>query len=163
MRWPLRCLLVVAMLAVLVIAPVSGAPAETFLGLRNVDCNGVTVSGAGLPANASLTVMLTDPQQRALERQALTTSSSGAFIWRTRVSLSGLRSVRAVVTRPGASVPIAWTEHSVPSPCPLVNTGADDALPLAGLALSSIVVGFLLLTAVSYRRRAYQGRHVALR
>jgi hypothetical protein len=73
--------------------------------------------------------------------------------------------VRAVVTREGASTPIAWAEHSVPKPCPLVNTGADQAVPLAGLALNSIVLGFLLLTAVSYRIRVglYQGRHVAAR
>jgi hypothetical protein len=166
MHWPKRCLVVVAALAVPVLASVPSVSAETFLGLRNVDCSGVTVSGAGLPANAALVVTLSDPQQRPLERQPLTTSAGGAFIWSTRISLSGLRSVRAVVTQPGASVPIAWTEHSVPTPCPLVNTGADHAVPLAGLALSSIVLGFLLLTAFSYRGShlgVYKGRHVAAR
>jgi hypothetical protein len=168
MHWSRRWMVMVAALAVPVLASVPSASAETFLGLRNVDCNGVTVSAAGLPADASLVVTLTDPQQRPLDRQSLTTSAGGAFIWSKRISLSGLRSVRAVVTRPGASVPIAWTEHSVPTPCPLVNTGTDHAVPLAGLALGSIVLGFLLLTAVSYRGYGrhlgfYRGRHVAVR
>jgi hypothetical protein len=163
MRWPGRCLLVVAVPAVLLMASAPAA-AETFIGLRSVDCDSVTVSGIGLPASASLVVTLSDPRQRPLERQSLTTSPSGSFLWRTRVSLSGLRSVRAVVTRPGAATPIAWTEHSVPTPCPLVNTGANHAVPLAGLALSAIVAGMLLLTvAWPPGRHVYQGRHVAAR
>ena len=163
MRWPGRCLVVIALPIVLLIASAL-ASAETFIGLRNVDCNSVTVTGTGLPGSASLVVTLTDPRRRALERQSLTTSASGSFSWHTRISLSGLRSVRAVVTRPGAVTPIAWTEHSVPAPCPLVNTGADHAVPLAGLALSALVAGLLLVTATAYRgRHVYQGRHVAAR
>ncbi len=162
---PRRFLVVVATLAVLAVASVSTASAQTSLSLRDVGCNGVTVSGAGLPPSSPVTVTLTNLQRRTLERQPLTTSPSGSFIWSTRISLSGLRSVRAVVTRAGVSTPIAWAEHSVPRPCPLVNTGADHALPLAGLALSSIVLGFLLLTALSDKIRLgrYQGRHVAAR
>jgi hypothetical protein len=166
MQWPRRCLLLAAALAVPVLASVPSGSAETFLGLRNIDCNGVTVSGAGLPAEAPLVVTLTDPQQRPLVRQSLTTNASGAFTWSKRISLSGLRAVRAIVSRPGASVPIAWTEHSVPTPCPLVRTGADHAAPLAGLALSSIVLGLLLLNAISYKGRhigGYKGRHAAVR
>ncbi len=164
---PGRCLVVVATLAVLAAASisVSTASAQTSLILRNVDCSGVTVSGAGLPPSAPITVTLTNLQRRTLERQPLTTSPSGSFTWSTRISLSGLRSVRAVVSRAGANSPIAWTEHSVPRPCPLVNTGADHAMPLAGLALSSIVLGVLLLTGLSRKIRLgrYQGRHVAAR
>ncbi|HZD74935.1 MAG TPA: hypothetical protein VE776_13810 [Actinomycetota bacterium] len=165
MHWPRRCLLVIAAFAVLAAPLASTASAQMFLGFRSVGCDSVTVNGAGLPPATAVTVTLTSPKRRVLEREQLTTSPSGSFIWRTRVSLSGLRSVRAVVTREGASTPIAWAEHSVPKPCPLVNTGADQAVPLAGLALNSIVLGFLLLTAVSYRIRVglYQGRHVAAR
>jgi hypothetical protein len=162
---PRGCLVVVATLAIVAVASVSAASAQTSLTLRNVGCNGVTVSGAGLPASAPLTVTLTSLQGRTLERRPLTTSPGGSFRWSARISLSGLRSVRAVVTRAGVSTPIAWAEHSVPRPCPLVNTGADHALPLAGLALSSILLGLLLLTALSGRIRLgrYQGRHVAAR
>jgi hypothetical protein len=162
---PRGCLVVVATLAVVAVASVSTASAQTSLTLRNVGCNSVTVSGAGLPPSAPVTVTLTNLQGRTLERRPLTTSPSGSLSWSARISLSGLRSVRAVVTRAGVSTPIAWAEHSVPRPCPLVNTGANHALPLAGLALSSILLGFLLLIALSDRIRLgrYQGRHVAAR
>lgn len=140
---------------------------EMYLGLRSVDCSGVTVSGSGLPASTDVTVTVLDSVHvRQLDRHAVTTSASGAFIWRARTSLSGLRSVRAVVARVGASTPIVWTDHSVPTACPLANTGAGPAVPLMGLGLSSIVTGFLLLTAFAYRGRHlgfYHGRHIAAR
>jgi hypothetical protein len=166
MRWQRRCLVLVGILVVLAAPAASAASAETFLGLRNLDCSGVTVSGAGLPHSTPVVVTLTDARRQPLQRQPLETSSTGSFTWSTRISLSGLRAVRAVVTREGASAPIAWAEHSVPRACPLVNTGADRSMPIAGLALSSIVLGFLLLTAVTYRISVglfYQGRHVSAR
>jgi hypothetical protein len=166
MQWPRRCLVLVGVLAVLGAPAASAASAETFLGVRNIDCSGVTVSGAGLPHSAPVVVTLTDSRRQPLQRQPLETSPSGSFTWRTRISLSGLRAVRAVVTRADAGTPIAWAEHSVPRPCPLVTTGADRSMPIAGLALSSIVLGFLLLTAVTYRISIglfYRGRHVATR
>jgi hypothetical protein len=162
---PRRCLVVFATLAVVTVASVSTASSQTSLDLRNVGCSGVTVNGTGLPPGTPVTVTLTSPQGRTLERKQLTTSPSGSFTSSMRISLSGLRSVRAVVTRAGASTPIVWAEHSVPRPCPLVNTGANHAMPLAGLALSFIMLGLLLLTALSSRMRfsRYQGRHVAAR
>jgi hypothetical protein len=160
-----RCLMVVAMLAVLAVASVSTASAQMSLDLRNVGCSGVTVNGVGLPPGTPVTVTLSSPQGRTLERRQLMTSPSGSFMLSMRISLSGLRSVRAVVTRAGASTPLVWAEHSVPAPCPLANTGVDHAMPLAGLALSSVMVGLLLLTASTsrIRFRRYQGRHVAAR
>jgi hypothetical protein len=166
MRWSRRYLVVIAALAVAVGLPAAPAAAQTFLTLRSIDCSGVTVSAAGLPRSAALTITLSAPGQRPLQQQRVTTSPSGTLVWSARVSLSGLRSVRAAVSRPGASAPIAWTEHSVPTPCPLVNTGANRALPLAGLALTWIALGFLLLTTFSYKGRhlrAYRGRHLAAR
>jgi len=166
-RWLWRCLLVVGALAVLSGVASAAWANETYLGLHSVDCTGVTVSGGGLPANTAVTVTVQDAaNRRELERAALTTSASGAFTWRARVSLSGLRSVRAVVTRAGAGTPIAWTDHQVPTACPLAYTGAGTVVSLAGMALSSIVFGFLLLTAVSYsgpQLGLYRGRHVAAR
>jgi hypothetical protein len=167
MRWLRRCLLVAGALGLLSAIPSAAAAEEMYLGIRNVDCSGVTVSGTGLPASTDVTVTLLDAASRdRLEGQALTTSAGGAFLWRARVSLSGLRTVRAVVARTGASTPIAWTDHQVPTACPLVNTGAGRMLPLAGTGLSSIVAGFLLLTAFAYKGRhlgVYRGRHVAAR
>ncbi len=167
MRWLKRCLLVAAALGMLSALPSAALADEMYLGLRSVDCSGVTVSGSGLPASTDVTVTVLDSvHQRQLERHAVTTSASGAFVWRARTSLSGLRSVRAVVARVGASTPIVWTDHSVPTACPLANTGAGPVVPLVSMGLTSIMMGFLLVTAFSYQGRHlgfYQGRHIAAR
>jgi hypothetical protein len=165
MRWLRRCLLVAGVLALLPAIPSAASADEMHLGIRNVDCSGVTVSGSGLPANTRVTVSILNAANRhELEHRAFTTSAEGAFQWRARMSLSGLRSVRAVVTRSGASTPIAWTDHQVPTACPLVNTGSTPVLPLMGTGLIAIALGFMLVTAFSYRGRhlgLYQGRHLA--
>lgn len=165
MRWSRRFLVVVTALAMGAGLPFgSAASAQTFLSLRNVGCGGVTVSAAGLPRSAVVAITISGPDRRLLERQRVTTSASGTLAWSASVSLSGLRSVRAAVSRPGVSTPIVWTEHSVPARCPLVNTGTNRAMPLAGLAMTSIALGFLLLTAFSYKGRhlrSYRGRHLA--
>jgi hypothetical protein len=168
MRWLRRCLLVAGALALLPAIPSAATTAdEMYLGIRNVDCSGVTVSGRGLPASTQVTVTVLDGvNRRQIDHKALTTSAGGAFVWRARMSLSGLRTVRAVVARTGASTPIAWTDHQVPTPCPLANTGGGPVVPLVGIGLSSVVVGLLLLTAFAYRGRhlgLYQGRHIAAR
>jgi hypothetical protein len=164
MRWLRRGLLIVGALAMLFAMPAAAAADEMYLGLRDVDCTGATVSGSGLPASTHVIVtVLNGTNKRELDRHQLTTSASGGFTWRSRTSLSGLNSVRAAVAKVGASAPIAWTEHQVSTACPLAYTGAGAALPLVGVGLSSIVIGFLLLTAFSYKGRhlVYQGRHVA--
>ena len=164
MRCLRRGLLIAGALAMLGAIPAAAAADEMYLGLRDVDCTGATVSGSGLPASTHVTVtVLNGTNRRQLDRHELTTSASGGFTWRSRTSLSGLNSVRAVVAKVGSSAPIAWTDHQVPTACPLAYTGAGPVLPLVGLGLSSIVVGFLLLTAFSYKSRhlMYQGRHVA--
>lgn len=167
MRWLRCCLLGAGALALLLTVPSAASAAELHLGVRNVDCSGVTVSGSGLPASTRVTVTVQNASnRRQLEHRTLTTSASGGFVWRARMSLSGLRTVRAVVARAGASAPIAWTDHQVPAACPLVNTGPGPALPLLGLGVASIVAGYLLVTAFSYKGRhlgIYQGRHIATR
>jgi hypothetical protein len=167
MRSLRRCVLVAGAFALLLALPSAASADEMYLGIRNVGCSAVTVSGTGLPGSADVTVTVMDgDDRRQLEHQALTTSASGTFLWRARMSLSGVRTVRAVVARTGQSTPIAWTDHQVPAACPLVNTGAGPALPLIGLSLSSILVGLLLLNAFAYKGRhiaVYQGRHVAAR
>jgi hypothetical protein len=165
MRWLRRCLLIAGALAMLSAVPVAAAADEMYLGLRDVDCTGATVSGNGLPASTHVTVTVLDgTSKRQLDRHAVTTSATGGFTWRARVSLSGLNSVRAAVARPGASAPIAWTEHQVPTACPLAYTGAGPVLPMVGIGTASIVAGFLILMAFTYRGRhlgVYQGRHLA--
>jgi hypothetical protein len=166
MGWLRRFLVVAGALAVVSAIPAAASADEMYLGLKAVTCSGLTVSGSGLPASTDVSVTLLDTvHRRQLDQQALATSPSGAFTWRARVALSGLRSVRAVVSRTGATAPIAWTDHTVPTACPLAYTGAG-ALRLVGLGLCSLTVGFVMVTAFSYRGRhlgVYRGRHAAAR
>jgi hypothetical protein len=164
-HWLRRFLVVTGAFAMLSSVAAAASADEMYLGLRSVTCSGLTVAGNGLPANTRVSVALVDSvHRRQLDRRVLSTSASGAFAWKARVSLSGLRSVRAVVSRTGATSPIAWTDHTVPTACPLVNTGAGRARQLVGLGLVSLVVGILMVTAFAYRGRhvgVYQGRHLA--
>ena len=101
---------------------------------------------------------LVDPaSDRTLARGAVTTSTGGTFEWPARVSLSGMRAVRAVVRRPGQTKPLAWVEHSLARACPLASTGPNRTLPLVGVGLSSFTLGVLVLIAF-----AYQGRHATV-
>jgi hypothetical protein len=151
-------------LAVLVVLAAPGpAAAVTYVGLHDLTCDGVTTEGTGLPASTRLDVALVDPvSRRTLARGQPTTSAAGAFEWRAKLSMSGMRKIRAVLRRPGAA-PLAWAEQAMPSACPLASTGPDRALPLVGVGLSSLTLGMLLLVAFSYQGRhlATPGRHLA--
>jgi hypothetical protein len=149
--------------ALVVLAAPGPAAAATYVGLRGLTCDGVTTVGSGLPAGTRLDVALVDPgSKRTLARGQPTTSAAGAFQWRARISLSGMRRVRAVI-RTGGTRPLAWTEQSVPSPCPLATTGPGQTVPMARVGVGSVALGVLLLLAFSYQGRhlAIPGRHLA--
>ena len=135
------------------------AGAVTYVGLHDLTCEGATTEGTGMPEGTRLDVALVDPaSDRTLTRGRVTTSASGTFEWRAKVSLSGMREVRAVVRRPGQDRPLAWVEHSLARACPLATTGPNDrALPLIGVGVSSLTLGVLVLIAF-----AYQGRHTGV-
>jgi hypothetical protein len=133
------------------------AAAVTYVGLHDLTCEGATTEGSGMPEGARLDVALVDPaSDRTLSSGRVTTSASGTFEWRARVSLSGMREVRAVVRRPGQDKALAWVEHSLARACPLASTGPDRTLPLVGVGLSSVTLGVFVLIAF-----AYQGRHIS--
>jgi hypothetical protein len=155
-RW--RTVAAAAVLAALALPLARSAGAQTYLGLHDVTCAGATTEGTGLPAGTPLEVALVDPaSKRTLASGRPTTDGAGTFEWHSRVSLSGMRKVRAVVNRPGQATPLAWVEQSLPSACPLAYTGPSRTLPLVGVGLSSFTLGILVLIAL-----AYPGRHVAL-
>ena len=148
--------------ALLVVA--QPASAVTYVGLHDLSCAGATTEGTGMPEDARLDVALVDPaSDRTLTRGRVTTSASGTFEWRAEVSLSGMRSVRAVVRRPGQGDPLAWVEHSLARACPLASTGPNRTLPLVGVGLSSFTLGVLVLIAFAYQGRhaCPEGRHLA--
>ncbi len=160
------CLAAVAAILVVCVLPTAAA-AQTTVGVRALDCRAVAAHGAGLPARTKLTLTVRDPATgRVLGQADATTDVAGAFSATLGLSLSGLRSVRLVVATPGAARPLAWSEQTTRDACPLARTGVpSQALPLAGVGLSSAALGVLLVAAVARRGRqlapAYQGRQLA--
>ena len=155
MRWRRATTVGMTAFALLVIARPAGA--VTYVGLHDLTCEGATTEGTGMPEGQRLEVALVDPtSDRTLSRGRVTTGGSGAFEWRAKVSLSGMREVRAEVRRPGQAKPLAWVEQSLARACPLASTGPHRTLPLVGVGLSSFTLGVLLLVAF-----AYQGRHLS--
>jgi hypothetical protein len=153
MRWRRAATIGLTALALVVVARPAGA--MTYVGLHDLTCEGATTEGTGLAEGTRLEVALVDPaSDRTLSRGEVTTGASGTFEWRARVSLSGMREVRAEVRRPGQATPVAWVEHSLARACPLAFTGPNRTLPLVGVGLSSFTLGVLVLLAF-----AYQGRH----
>ena len=163
MRWRRAATIGLTTVALLTLAgPPAGA--VTYVGLHDLTCDGATTEGSGLPEGARLDVALVDPaSDRILTRGQVSTGASGAFEWQAKVSLSGMRSVRAVVRRPGQAKPVAWVEHSLARACPLARTGPDRTLPLVGVGLSSFTLGVLVLIAFAYQGRHArpEGRHLA--
>ena len=153
MRWRRAATIVLTALALVVVARPAGA--MTYVGLHDLTCEGATTEGTGMAKGARLEVALVDPaSDRTLSRGRVTAGASGTFEWRARVSLSGMRELRAEVRRPGQAKPIAWIEQSLARACPLASTGPNQTLPLVGVGLSSFTLGVLVLIAL-----AYQGRH----
>ena len=153
MRWRRAATIVLTALALVVVARPAGA--MTYVGLHDLTCEGATTEGTGMAKGARLEVALVDPaSDRTLSRGRVTAGASGTFEWRARVSLSGMRELRAEVRRPGQAKPIAWVEQSLARACPLASTGPNRTLPLVGVGLSAFTLGVLVLIAF-----AYQGRH----
>ena len=153
MRWRRAATIVLTALALVVVARPAGA--MTYVGLHDLTCESATTEGTGMAKGARLEVALVDPaSDRTLSRGRVTAGASGTFEWRAKVSLSGMRELRAEVRRPGQAKPVAWVEQSLARACPLASTGPNRTLALVGVGLSSFTLGVLVLIAF-----AYQGRH----
>jgi hypothetical protein len=155
MRW--RRAATIGLTAFALLALAQPASAVTYVGIDDLTCDGATTMGTGMPERTRLDVALVDPaSDRTLSRGRITTTAAGTFEWQAKVSLSGMRAVRAVVRTPGKATPMAWVEHSLARSCPLAYTGPNRTLPLVGVGLSCFTLGVLVLIAF-----AYQGRHTA--
>ena len=162
MRWRRAATIVLTALALVVVARPAGA--MTYVGLHDLTCEGAITEGTGMAKGARLEVALVDPaSDRTLSRGRVTAGASGTFEWRAKVSLSGMREIRAEVRRPGQAKPVAWVEQSLARACPLASTGPNRTLPLVGVGLSSFALGVLVLIAFAYQGRhaGSAGRHLA--
>jgi hypothetical protein len=163
MRWRRAATIGLAVFALALVARPAGA--MTYVGLHDLTCEGATTEGTGMAEGARLEVALVDPaSDRTLSRGRVTAGASGTFAWRAKVSLSGLREVRAEVRRPGQAKPVAWVEQSLARGCPLASTGPSRTLPLVGVGLSTFTLGVLVLIAFAYQGRhaGPAGRHLAV-
>ena len=161
MRWlrfpPVLAAVVLAGLALA--GPAAAQPDHLHLDLALVGCGQVKVSGYELPAGTRLEVHFQNAASGVtLERQTATTAKDGSLGLEVKLPLTGVRTLRATVARPGAAKPFVFSELSVAGECPLPFTGPARAPATAGLGLSLVAVGGMLV-AVSLSRGRHRAGH----
>jgi hypothetical protein len=137
--------------------PAAAQPDHLHLDLALVGCGQVKVTGFHLPASTRLDVRFQNGAGGAvLRRETATTAKDGSLTLDTKLPLTGVRTVRATVARPGTAKPFVFSELSISGECPLPFTGPARAPAIAGLGLSLLAVGAMLVGVTVYR-----GRHRA--
>lgn len=156
MRW-LRFppVAVAALLLGLVCAgPAVAQPDHLHLDLSLVGCGQLKATAFELPKSAKLDVhFLNAANDKVLHQATPTTAKDGSLELSAKVDLTGVRTVRLTVSRPGDK-PFAFSEMSIPGECPLPFTGPPTRWPtLAGTALVLIAAGLALVRISTYRGR----------
>ena len=153
MRWlRLPPVAVAALLLGLVCAgPAVAQPDHLHLDLSLVGCGELKANAYELPKGAKLDLrFLNDANDRVLHQAAPTTAKDGSLELTAKVDLTGVRTVRLTVSRPGDK-PFAFSEMSIPGECPLPFTGPTRWPTLAGTALVLIAAGLALVRMSTYR------------
>ena len=140
-------------------APAAAQPDHLHVDLSLVGCGVLQATGFDLPASSKLDIRVENAATgAALHTAAVTTKADGSLVVKVKVPLTGVKSVRMEVARPGAAKPFAFSEMTLAAPCPLPFTGPARAPALLGLALAMLAAGSVLV-----RMSAYRGRHRAAR
>ena len=140
-------------------APAAAQPDHLHVDLSLVGCGVLQATGFDLPASSKLDIRVENAATgAALNTAAVTTKADGSLVVKVKVPLTGVKSVRMEVARPGAAKPFAFSEMTLAGPCPLPFTGPARAPALLGLALAMLAAGSVLV-----RMSAYRGRHRAAR
>ena len=140
-------------------APAAAQPDHLHVDLSLVGCGVLQATGFDLPASSKLDIRVENAATgAALHTAAVTTKADGSLVVKVKVPLTGVKSVRMEVARPGAAKPFAFSEMTLAGPCPLPFTGPARAPALLGLALAMLAAGSVLV-----RMSAYRGRHRAAR
>jgi hypothetical protein len=149
----------VLLLGLLGAGPAAAQPDHLHADLSLVGCETLQATGFDLPASSKLDLRFENAATGAsLHKQTVTTSADGSIALKAKVPLTGVRSVRMEIARPGETKPFAFSEMTIAGPCPLPFTGPARAPALTGLALGLLVGGAVLI-----RLSAYRGRHRAAR
>jgi hypothetical protein len=166
MRW-LRfppVLVAVVLVGLALAGPAAAQPDHLHLDLALVGCGQVKVTGFELPKHTRLDVRFQNAAGGAtLARETVTTKADGSLSLDAKLALTGVRTLRATVARPGAAKPFVFSELSISGECPLPFTGPARAPLTAGLGLSLVAVGAILVGVSLYRGRDTAGRVVGPR
>jgi hypothetical protein len=135
--------------------PAAAQPDHLHLDLSLVGCGELKANAYELPKSAKLDLQfLNAANDRVLHQATPTTAKDGSLELTAKVDLTGVRTVRLAVSRPGDDKPFAFSEMSIPGECPLPFTGPTRWPTLAGTALVLIAAGLALM-----RLSADRGQH----
>ena len=145
---------VVLVLGVLAAGPVAAQPDHLHADLSLVGCGTLQATGFELPKHTQLDLRFENAANGALLHEvAVTTDAQGSIALKAKVPLTGVKTVRMEIARPGDAKPFAFSEMTLAGPCPLPFTGPARAPALAGLALVLIAAGAALVSVSAYRGR----------
>jgi hypothetical protein len=137
-------------------------PDHLHVDLAQAGCGALQATGFKLPASTRLSLRFLDASTgRTLRQATATTGADGTLSLSRQVPLTGVSAVRMTVARPGADKPFAFSELTIPGPCPLPFTGPARWPTLAGLALCLILAGAVLVRVSADRGRRLGGRSSA--
>jgi hypothetical protein len=150
---------VVLLVGLLGAAPAAAQPDHLHVDLSLVACGTLQATGFHLPASSKLDLRFENAATGAAVHTAtVTTKADGSLVVKAKVPLTGVKSVRLEVARPGSAKPFAFSEMTLAGPCPLPFTGPSRAPAQLALALGLLVAGSALV-----RLSAQRGRHLAAR
>jgi hypothetical protein len=136
----------------LLASPAAAQPDHLHADLALVSCGTLQVTGFEMPADTTLEIRFVNGANDATLHQAsVTTRADGAMTLRAKVPLTGVKTVRMTVSRPGAAKPFVFSELTIAGECPLPFTGPARLPALAGLAVALLLAGAVLVRAAGYR------------
>jgi hypothetical protein len=136
----------------LLASPAAAQPDHLHADLALVSCGTLQVTGFEMPASTTLDIRFVNGANGAtLHTASVTSGADGAMTLRAKVPLTGVKTVRMTVSRPGVAKPFVYSELTIAGECPLPFTGPARLPALAGLAMALLLAGATLVRASGYR------------
>ena len=140
------------LLGIVCAGPAAAQPDHLHLDLSLVGCGQLKATAFELPKSATLDLrFLNAANDKVLHQATPTTAKDGSLELTAKLDLTGVRTVRLAVSRPGTGKPFAFSEMSIPGECPLPFTGPTRWPALAGTALVLIAAGLALVRVAAHR------------